>query len=186
MPEPLQSKRDPYPHKTAAVKVALRADCFPLPLRLERTAPFRADLITPFVFLSAMLGKIVVEAGFDTDYASVPRALWSLYPPDGSYTEAAIIHDGLYWHQHTAEPTEANLAAGLARPVTRAQADAVFLEAMVALGVPLARRRILYRAVRIGGARAWNNNALHKAGQPLVEHRSALAAESRKRKGPRK
>jgi hypothetical protein len=182
MHQPLQTKRDPYPQKTAAVKVALRADRFPLPLRLERTAPFRAVLITPFVFLSELLGEIVVEAGFDTDYASVPRPLWSLYPPDASYTEAAIIHDGLYWHQHTAEPTEANLAAGLARPVTRAQADAVFLEAMVALGVPVVRRRVLYRAVRVGGGRAWENNARHRAGLPPVEHTPRTRSPRRSRK----
>lgn len=135
---------------------------FPLPLRLERTAPFRAITLAPFVFISAPLGRILVEEGFDTDYASVPRGLWNLYPPDGDYTPAAVIHDALYWHQATAEHG--------GRRVTRAEADRCFLEAMEDLGIPLLRRRILYTAVRLGGGRAWENNARHKAGLPPLEH----------------
>lgn len=115
---------------------------FPLPLELKRTAPRRGVLIEPFVFVSPTLGEITVEAGFDTDYASVPRLFWAIYPPDGSYTEAAIVHDYLYWFQ----------------PCTRAQADGVFMEGMTALGLPWARRQLLYRSVRAGGWIAWKNN----------------------------
>lgn len=123
---------------------------FPFALRLERVAPMRANVMELFAFRSAIVGLVEVEVGFDTDYASVPRALWSLYPPDGDYTPAAVIHDALYWHQATREH------GGF--PVTREQADKVFLEAMEALGIPLPRRRILYRAVRVGGASAWRKN----------------------------
>jgi hypothetical protein len=130
------------------------AKSFPLPLHLERTGPGLAVLRAPFVFLSPTLGRIEVEVGFDTDYASVPRVFWSIYPPDGTYTEAAIIHDALYFFQEE---------AGL--PVTRAQADAVFLEAMTALGVPALRRRILYSAVRVGGWLPWSRNAKWRAAE---------------------
>jgi hypothetical protein len=123
---------------------------FPLPLRLERTGPGLAVLRAPFAFLSPTLGRIVVPEGFDTDYASVPRIFWSFYPPDGSYTPAAVIHDALYFYQARSAATPS--------PITRAQADAVFLEAMAALGVPLLRRRLLYRAVRVGGWLAWRRN----------------------------
>lgn len=116
-----------------------------------------AELEEPFVFISPSLGRIEVEAGFDTDYASVPRGLWNLYPPDGEYTEAAVIHDALYWHQALTE-------GGL--PVTREQADLVFLEGMKALGIGWLTRSILYRAVRLGGGKAWADNARKKAGLP--------------------
>jgi hypothetical protein len=118
---------------------------------LRRTGPRRGEITEPFTFHSAIVGVVTVEVGFDTDYASVPRGLWNLYPPDGAYTEAAVIHDALYWHQATAEHG--------GKPVTRAQADAVFLEAMKALGIGWVTRHILYRAVRVGGGKAWADNA---------------------------
>ena len=156
---------------------ALPAAAFPLPLRLERTAPFRAVTLGAFVFISPTVGRVEVEEGFDTDYASVPRALWGLYPPDGDYTPAAVIHDALYWHQATAEATEANLELGFVRTVCRKVADRVFLEAMEALGIPAARRRVLYTAVRLFGGRAWANNARHHDGLPTME--SSLPCERR-------
>lgn len=36
---------------------------------------------------------IVVPAGFVTDFASTPRALWSVIPPTGRYQLAAVVHD---------------------------------------------------------------------------------------------
>ena len=38
---------------------------------------------------------IKVPAGFITDGASVPRALWWLFPPTGRYFQAAVVHDYL-------------------------------------------------------------------------------------------
>jgi len=124
----------------------MNKDAFPLPLRLERVAPMRAALIAPFRYVSDRLGRVIeVPAGFVTDYASVPRLFWSLYPPDGDYTPAAVVHDWLYSAQ----------VDGEGEPITRAAADAVFLAALAACGVPFARRRLLYAAVRAGGAFAW-------------------------------
>src|SRR2546426_7470924 len=42
---------------------------------------------------------IVVPAGFVTDFASTPRAIWAVLPPSGRYQLAAIVHDFLYWDQ---------------------------------------------------------------------------------------
>lgn len=33
--------------------------------------------------------------GFKTDLASIPRIFWSIFPPFGSYQDAAILHDYL-------------------------------------------------------------------------------------------
>lgn len=150
-------------------------ESMPLPLRLERTAPMRANVMELFIFDSLLLGRIEVEAGFDTDYASVPRALWSLYPPDGDYTPAAVIHDALYWHQATKE------SGGM--PVNRAQADAAFLEAMEDMGIPLLRRRTLYRAVRMGGAAAWRKN---QRMNPLLTEAVKPKPQARRRSPARK
>lgn len=37
----------------------------------------------------------VVPAGFEFDGASVPRFMWSIFPPIGRYTSAALLHDYL-------------------------------------------------------------------------------------------
>lgn len=117
---------------------------FPLAPRVEWVGPMRGIFRAPFVFISPSLGRIEIEEGFDTDYASVPRGLWNLYPPDGAYSPAAWVHDWLYWNQ------ELN-----GKAVKREEADAVFLEAMTALGIGWVTRRILHRAVRLGGGGPW-------------------------------
>lgn len=128
-----------------AATSSLPADSFPLPPRVEWVGPRRGVFRAPFAFISPSLGRIEIEEGFDTDYASVPRALWWLYPPDGPYSPAAWIHDWLYWYQTLN-----------GKPVTRAQADLVFLEAMRALPeVRATQRRVMYRGVRVGGAGPW-------------------------------
>ncbi len=82
-----------------------------------------------------MAQVITVPAGTITDLASVPRILWSVFPPHGRWAKAAIVHDYLY-----------DNAIG-----TKAWADAVFNEAMGVLGVPLWRRKLMFWAVRCFG-----------------------------------
>lgn len=76
-----------------------------------------------------------VPVGFETDLASVPRVLWSLVPPFGRYSKAAIVHDRLYNIQD--------------RP--KKKADKLFLRAMKDLGVPFWKRKVMYRFVRLFG-----------------------------------
>ena len=78
---------------------------------------------------------IDVPADYITDLASVPRVLWSVFPPHGRYAKAAIVHDYLYSN-----------ALG-----TKQWADSVFLEAMTVLNVPRWRRTAMYWAVRLFG-----------------------------------
>lgn len=80
--------------------------------------------------------RIVVEAGFITDFASIPRVLWNILPPTGKYGKAAVVHDKLY------------RTKGLA---TRPQADSILLEAMKVCGVGWFTRSTIYAGVRIGG-----------------------------------
>jgi Protein of unknown function (DUF1353) len=90
---------------------------------------------------------IVVPAGFVTDFASTPRAIWSVLPPTGRYQMAAIVHDFLYWDQRC----------------TREQADALLRVAMAESLVGPFKRDIIWRAVRDFGDAAWIANARAKA-----------------------
>ena len=77
--------------------------------------------------------------GFETDFASVPRAFWRFAPPGGLYAGAAVIHDWLY----------------INRIDNRLLADQTFLEGMKAAGVSALQRSLIFRAVRLGGAKGW-------------------------------
>lgn len=82
---------------------------------------------------------LTVPAGFKTDFASVPRALWGLFPPYGRHTRAAVIHDWLY----------------LTGSLSRADADGIFRRIMRESGVGRLRRWIMYLALRLFGWAAW-------------------------------
>lgn len=113
-----------------------------------RDAGMRGDsrtfrLARYFRYISSR-GTITVPCGFLTDGASVPRVFWGIFDPWGPYFPAALIHDWLYSRSSTGRVT-----------CDRATADAVFLEAMERIGVGWAKRRIIYRAVRLGGWASW-------------------------------
>ncbi len=91
----------------------------------------------------AELLPVNVPVGFLTDFASIPRVFWSLLPPDGTYTYAAVLHDFLYWDQTQA----------------KASADKILLAAMQEFKVPAATANTIYEAVKIAGGSAWRENA---------------------------
>lgn len=87
---------------------------------------------------------ITVPKDYVTDLASVPRALWAIFPPFGRYTAAAVVHDYLYNEQHV---------DGVR--ITRKWSDDVFLLAMKDLNVGWWRRTAMYSGVRAGGWVPW-------------------------------
>lgn len=84
--------------------------------------------------------RIVVPAGFVTDFASTPRCLWSFFPPWGKYLKSAILHDYLYSHDGNC---------------SRFFADALFRDTMIQEGVPAWQATAMYYAVRLFAAFAW-------------------------------
>lgn len=101
-------------------------------------------LDSPLRYGSALLGCFIeVPAGFETDFASVPRvpiAYWCW--GDRAHREA-VIHDYLY--RIDSVPV-----------VTRGEADAVFMEAMRCRGKSAAVRWPMYLGVRAGGWTAYH------------------------------
>jgi hypothetical protein len=78
-----------------------------------------------------------VPAGFETDFASVPRVLTWLLPRYGVYTRAAILHDYLW------------LLADYGL-ISRVDADGILRRALRELGVSVVRRWLMWTAVRLG------------------------------------
>jgi hypothetical protein len=85
------------------------------------------------------LPSVAVPVGFVTDFASIPRALWTALPRDGDYVWPAVVHDYLYWNQTT----------------TKDIADDVLNAAMADFKIPAAHRLAIYQGVRLGGASSW-------------------------------
>lgn len=109
-------------------------------------------------------GRIIhIHAGFITDFASIPRVLWPVLPPTGSYGKAAVIHDYLY------QTCVINLPNGF-EIVDRGQADHILLEAMEVLGTSRAVRETIYWGVRAGGWWAWRKHRKEdKEGRPHMD-----------------
>lgn len=113
---------------------------FCLPLALEYLDGRSWRLLSAFTFGSVTYqGVIAIPAGFETDFASIPRVLWAVLPPTGPYGKAVLVHDAIY-------RTPAILCS-------RREGDRVLLEAMEELGVGWWTRQIIYRGVRFGGRR---------------------------------
>lgn len=108
-------------------------------------------LLAPLVYFSDLVGhEITVPAGFETDFASVPRLPFLFLLAGGEANEPAVIHDWLY-HSHE---------------VPRAMADAVLEEAMAVAGQPWWRRKLMWLGVRIGGAKPYAEDFQPKETNP--------------------
>ena len=104
------------------------------------TRPFRYQILDTNLVID-------VPAGFVTDFASIPRQLWTLVSPHGFYSRASIIHDFLYWDQRC----------------TREQADRIMMIAMQESAVGFPERQAIYAGVRAGGQSSWDDNASARA-----------------------
>ena len=115
---------------------------FTNPLIVKKVGRREWELHTPFEFrVGSKYSSDVIQVpkGFRTDFASVPRIFWTIVPPDGRWTGAAVVHDWLY----------------TVKTRSRKACDDVFLEAMTVLGVTWWKRHAMYRAVRIFGGLSW-------------------------------
>jgi hypothetical protein len=121
-------------------------------------APDRLFILTPFgegtywfvrepIVWSSHLGRVTVPAGFVTDFASVPRFFWFFFPKWDGYGGPAIVHDFLYYSQHT----------------SRLTADEWILAGMEDMHVGTGRRHTIYTVLRLFGSFAWAGNASRKA-----------------------
>lgn len=108
---------------------------------------------------------IIVPEDFVTDFASIPRFLWSIYPPTGRYQRAAVIHDWLYiCHYSNRSPLfystiDKNKRVNLPKEPynDRKYCDDLFLSVMKQDGVSARTRYTLYSSVRMFAGGLWKN-----------------------------
>ena len=115
----------------------------PLDVRVlqgEEAGRGTASLLAPFTYWTEIVGyrwDIIVPVGFETDFASIPRLFWTIVPPHGRHSKAAVVHDYLCRYKLCDSKT----------------AHRIFLEAMEVLDVPKWRRYLMYWAVALFGPR---------------------------------
>lgn len=111
-------------------------------LRVEQISDEEWLLLRALVYQSDRLDRtLIVPRGFVTDFASVPRLPFVFWLAGGKATKAAVVHDYLYRKSG----------------VTRADADAVFAEAMKVTGQAAWRRGLMWMGLRLGGWTAYKN-----------------------------
>lgn len=93
--------------------------------------------------------------GGQTDGASVPQAIWDVYPPFGKYWIAAVIHDMAF--RCTLEHQQPD-GSWLRVQLDKTTCDALLLEAMDSLGVDQTTRQIIFRAVSEFGDGAFSGD----------------------------
>ena len=84
---------------------------------------------------------ISVSKGFITDFASTPKWIHWLFPPQGKYSKASIVHDFMYsvnWY-------------------TRKEADETFKDIMRHDGTSKATSYIFYLSVRLFGGKHYGS-----------------------------
>ena len=110
-------------------------------------------LQTRLVYEDSAPRTIRVDRHFVTDFASIPRSLWSVLPKWDGYGLPSVVHDFLYWER---------------KGRSRRQADHVMLDAMKDQGVGVLKRGLIYGALRLLGGIAWRRNARTKAAGQLA------------------
>jgi len=113
---------------------------FLTPLDLRAWKPDEWVLLLALIYMAKDGTRYVAPRGFITDLASIPRLLRALFDINGLSRAPAVLHDFLYCIHYT----------------TRAEADALFLEALEAAGVGWATRWSMYLGVRSGGWMYWS------------------------------
>lgn len=110
------------------------------------------QLTAPLVWTGQQGDTFTVPVGFTTDFATSPRFLHWLVLPYGAYTRAAVLHDWLLtelarwqaarWDKPIAEWPDWK------PPANSRDTDGIFRAAMRDLGVPWAKRWMMWAAVR--------------------------------------
>ena len=101
-------------------------------------------LLEPIIYAALNGSVITVPAGFHSDGASVPRALWPAVAPFGRHWRAAILHDYLYRETY----------------LPKSYCDQIFLEAMTSDGVDQVTRTLIYDTVVAAGGPAFHADRL--------------------------
>lgn len=88
--------------------------------------------------------KIIIPKGFETDFATIPRLFWRMFPPHlKKYRQGAVVHDYLYMTSDIV--------------TSRAFADAEFRKILIKKGTSKWVAWLFWLVIRIFGNKRWKN-----------------------------
>jgi hypothetical protein len=90
----------------------------------------------------------VITKDFVTDFASVPRWLWSVFPPHGKMTLPSVVHDYMY---------DFNVFEDSLGDRARKFADDLFLINCIRAKVPIWQAVLMYSIIRLFGKSWWTD-----------------------------
>lgn len=112
---------------------------------------------------------VSVEAGFETDLASIPGLARSFIPKIGYWSQPAVIHDIGYWGHREGVQVARSELTGEYVDLTRKDVDKLFMsgcevkEEEYKIPVYAHRSLILYAGVRAGGLDNWETSKEREA-----------------------
>ena len=123
-----------------------------------RTANGRDDTLLDALEFQVRSGEIYqAPPGSTTDGVSTPRWLWRLIPPNGDADFLpAVLHDAAY--RNTLQLYCARTDTWRAANLTQRQADRLLREALLANGVGILKRNVIYFALRLFGGQAFRED----------------------------
>lgn len=107
--------------------------------------------------------RVTVDAGFITNFASIPAGLTNVFPVNDRHRLPAVAHDYLYSKAGTLQTLEMIRPSGeilkLSKPATilytRFEADQLFRDFMLSEGVGSKRAQMMFFAVQHFGQKNW-------------------------------
>lgn len=109
----------------------------------EVLTPFTAIWLPTQSEFRAIL--VTIPAGFFTDLASLPGIVRSVNPVNGKHLQSAILHDYLYRKSFI--------------KVTKAEADEMFYDGMIARNTATYRAKYMWQGVRAFGGSSFVNRS---------------------------
>lgn len=119
---------------------------FPAQLKDRKSDRQIYRLEADFAYQSERFGIIVVPAGTETDFASIPRAVWNIVDPeDPIMLMPSVPHDWGYQNGGLLQ----------SQTMTRQHLDELLVEMMVTQGAGPIIRKLVYGCVRTFGGSHW-------------------------------
>lgn len=137
-------------------------DYFPAPIdgKFCKDNPRRFTLDTDFVYDDPEKDiRVVVPAGFTTDFSSIPSLFWAYMAP-WEHPEAGVVHDWLY------KSPAAFASTTYKPPLTQAQCDDMYRRILDLKGVRWSKRQTLWSILRIAGGVSWNRHRAADSAPP--------------------
>jgi len=127
------------------IRFRKRTDCDNIDW-FEVTEDCEVKTLSKFVIAHSQ-ASFVIPKGYTTDFASVPRGLWSFFPPHGLMTNASVVHDFMY--------DTRLFESEMMRNNARRFADREFLFNCLDGFVPAWQAVLIYAVIRLMGRSWW-------------------------------